>query len=52
MAERVVIALECPDCKRRNYHFFRGKKKEYKLDLKKFCRQCRKYTRHKEVKAN
>lgn len=52
MAERIVIALECPGCKRRNYHFARGKKKEYKLALNKFCSQCRKYAVHKEVKAN
>ena len=52
MAERYVLALSCPTCKRRNYHFSRGKKKEYKLELNKFCSQCRKYTIHKETKAN
>ncbi|MEK6543273.1 MAG: 50S ribosomal protein L33 [Elusimicrobiota bacterium] len=52
MAERFVIALACPECKRRNYYFARGKKKEYKLQLNKFCAQCRKQTVHKEQKAN
>ncbi|MBI4369381.1 MAG: 50S ribosomal protein L33 [Elusimicrobia bacterium] len=51
MAERFVFALECPECKRRNYHFFRGKKKEYKVELSKFCSQCRKHTAHKQTKA-
>jgi len=51
MAEnRVHITLGCTVCKNKNYHFARGKKQEYKLEIKKFCRKCGKQTPHKEVK--
>jgi large subunit ribosomal protein L33 len=50
MAERIIITLSCSVCKNRNYYFARGKKKEYKLELKKFCPKCRKHTLHKETK--
>ena len=51
MADRVIITLACGSCKNRNYHFDRGKKKEFKLSLKKFCKACGKQTLHKEVKS-
>lgn len=51
MADRITITLGCTSCKRKNYHFSRGKKKEFKLELKKFCRACGKQTAHKEVKS-
>ncbi|MDI6640838.1 MAG: 50S ribosomal protein L33 [Elusimicrobiota bacterium] len=50
MAERIIIILQCTVCKSRNYYFARGKKKDYKLELKKFCSKCRKHTVHKEIK--
>ncbi len=50
MAERVIIMLGCTVCKDRNYYFARGKKKEYKLELKKYCPKCRKHTPHKEIR--
>ena len=50
MAERVITILSCTVCKNKNYHFARGKRKEYKLEIKKFCRACRKHTPHKESK--
>jgi large subunit ribosomal protein L33 len=50
MGDRHIVILGCTACKNKNYHFQRGKKKEFKLDLKKFCRACGKQVAHKEVK--
>jgi len=49
------IKLQCTECKRINYysHKSRGKNpggSEKKLELKKFCKWCRKHTLHKEMK--
>jgi large subunit ribosomal protein L33 len=49
-SERIITTLACSVCKNRNYHFARGKKKEGKLELKKFCSTCGKHTDHKETK--
>ena len=51
MADRVIVTLACTECKNRNYHFQRGKKKEYKVEIKKFCRNCGKNMPHKEAKS-
>jgi len=48
---REKIILSCTECKNRNY--FKTKNKKImtdKLELKKFCRSCRKHTAHKETK--
>jgi len=50
MGDRIVITLGCADCKNKNYTLQRGKKKEFKIEVKKFCRCCKKQTSHKEVK--
>ena len=50
MGDRIIITLGCPECKSRNYYFQRGKKKEFKIELRKFCACCGKNTLHKEVK--
>ena len=50
--ERMTIALICTECKNKNYYKVRGKKKEYKLELNKFCKACGKQTLHKEGKAS
>ncbi|TEU07494.1 MAG: 50S ribosomal protein L33 [Candidatus Aminicenantes bacterium] len=48
---REIITLQCSECKRRNYTSTRNKKvQKDKLELKKFCRFCRKHTIHKEIK--
>ncbi len=48
---REMITLQCAECKRRNYTSTRNKKKQTeRLELKKYCRFCRKHTLHKEVK--
>ena len=45
------IALACQECKRRNYVTTKNKKTvSGKLELKKFCRFCRKHTPHKETR--
>jgi large subunit ribosomal protein L33 len=50
MGDRVIVILGCTVCKNKNYYYQRGKKKEFKLELKKFCRACGKQASHKEVK--
>ena len=50
MPDRHITTLSCTLCKNKNYHFQRGKKKEFKLEMKKFCRACGKQVSHKDVK--
>jgi len=52
MAERISYVLACTVCKDKNYHYSRGKKKEYKVEVKKFCKTCGKHTPHKEGKVS
>jgi large subunit ribosomal protein L33 len=48
---REIITESCQDCKRRNYSTTKNKKNDPdRLELKKYCRWCRKHTVHKEVK--
>lgn len=48
---RDIITLACGECDRRNYTSTRNKKKQQnKLEIKKYCRFCRKHTVHKETK--
>jgi large subunit ribosomal protein L33 len=45
------IQLACGECKRRNYTSTRNKKKQTeRLEVRKYCRFCRRHTIHKEVK--
>ena len=49
---RDLVALQCEQCKRRNYTTSRNKKKGgEKLAAKKYCRACRGHTLHKETKV-
>lgn len=49
---REIIALACEGCKRKNYTTTKNKKNtKDKLELKKYCRFCRKHTVHKETKV-
>ncbi len=50
MAERIVYTLQCTECKNRNYYFATGKKKEKKVEVRKYCKKCRKHTLHKMSK--
>ncbi|MEK7803313.1 MAG: 50S ribosomal protein L33 [Deltaproteobacteria bacterium] len=48
---RDIITLACSDCKNRNYTTTKNKKTTTeRLELKKYCRHCRKHTVHKETK--
>ncbi|MBI5048184.1 MAG: 50S ribosomal protein L33 [Deltaproteobacteria bacterium] len=48
---RDIITLACGDCKNRNYTTTKNKKTTPdRLELKKYCRHCRKHTMHKETK--
>ncbi|MEK7674006.1 MAG: 50S ribosomal protein L33 [Patescibacteria group bacterium] len=47
---RNFIKLKCVKCSNQNYYIWKKKIAEYKLNLKKFCKYCRKQTEHKETK--
>ncbi|HEY8419189.1 MAG TPA: 50S ribosomal protein L33 [Clostridia bacterium] len=45
------ITLACTECKQRNYDTFKNKKNNpNRIELKKYCRFCRKHTLHRETK--
>ncbi len=51
MTRENIAKLKCGDCKRITYYTTRNKKKvKEKLELKKFCKFCKKHTLHKEIK--
>ncbi len=51
MGERVLVALACNDCKRKNYTTTKNKRKTPdKLEFKKYCSHCKKHVAHKETK--
>ncbi|OGZ33356.1 MAG: 50S ribosomal protein L33 [Candidatus Portnoybacteria bacterium RIFCSPLOWO2_12_FULL_39_9] len=58
MPQENLIKLQCGQCKRINYWSRKNRKKAQsmpagksgKLELKKFCKWCRKHTTHKEMK--
>jgi large subunit ribosomal protein L33 len=47
-----LIALQCTECKRRNYTTQKNRRNmQEKLELKKYCPFDRKHTLHKETKV-
>jgi len=51
MSQDNMIKLECTDCKTINYYSSKNKKKlKDRLEMKKFCKGCKKHTAHKETK--
>jgi len=47
-----IILLQCTSCKNKNYATTKNKKNTpEKLELKKYCKHCRRHVVHKEVKA-
>ncbi len=51
MSQDRLLRLKCKDCKEANYYTSKNKKKvERKIELKKFCKTCKKTTVHKEAK--
>ena len=48
---RVKIVLAFTECKQRNYTTMKNKKNDPdRLEMKKYCRFCRKHTLHRETK--
>ena len=48
---RQLVTLECSECHNRNYTTQKNKQNTpERLELKKFCKNCRKHTLHKETK--
>jgi len=48
---RVIVTLECTECKRRNYTTTKNRRTTTeRLELKKYCRWCGKYTIHRETR--
>jgi large subunit ribosomal protein L33 len=48
---QTIITLQCGDCRRRNYTTVKNKKNDPdRLELRKYCRWCRKHTAHRETK--
>jgi large subunit ribosomal protein L33 len=45
-----LIKLRCADCKRVNYYTRKKKNLDRKIELKKYCKWCKKRTVHKEAK--
>ena len=51
VGSRVKITLRCAECKQRNYLTKKNKKNDPdRLEMKKYCRFCRKHTLHSETK--
>ena len=48
---RVKVTLACTECKQRNYNTIKNKKNDPdRIELKKYCKFCKKHTVHKETK--
>ncbi len=48
---REIITLACTECKRKNYTTTKNKRKHpERMELRKYCRFCRKHTLHRELK--
>jgi large subunit ribosomal protein L33 len=48
---REIITFQCTECKHRNYSNTKNKKTTTeRLELKKFCPNCRKHQPHREIK--
>jgi large subunit ribosomal protein L33 len=48
--KKPYVKMQCKDCKNINYNAHKSKTMEGKLELEKFCKTCRKHTKHKEMK--
>ncbi|GAB6934829.1 MAG: 50S ribosomal protein L33 [Bacillota bacterium] len=48
---RVIITLECTQCKRRNYTTTKNKRTHPdRLELKKYCKYCNSHVLHRETR--
>ncbi len=51
MSQDNLIKMECTECKRITAYTFKNVRKiKKRLELKKYCKHCRKHTPHKETK--
>ncbi|MFA6553837.1 MAG: 50S ribosomal protein L33 [Patescibacteria group bacterium] len=51
MSQDNLVKFECTECKRVNYHSKKNKKiLKTRLEMKKYCKWCKKHTMHKETK--
>ncbi|MFA5128433.1 MAG: 50S ribosomal protein L33 [Patescibacteria group bacterium] len=51
MSQENLIKMECSVCKHVNYFSHKNKKTlKNRLELKKYCKWCKKHTAHKETK--
>ena len=49
--KRVKVTLACEECKRRNYQTNKSKRNNPdRLQLRKYCRWCRRHTVHRETR--
>ena len=47
----MTITLQCGECRRRNYTTVKNKRNDPdRMELKKFCRWCRRHTAHRETR--
>jgi len=50
-ADRVLITLQCSECKERTYHTEKNKRNDTeRLVLRKYCPRDRRHTEHRETK--
>jgi large subunit ribosomal protein L33 len=48
---RVNITLECTECKDRNYHKTKNKRKHtHRMEFRKYCPKCKGHVVHRETK--
>ncbi|HOX28643.1 MAG TPA: 50S ribosomal protein L33 [bacterium] len=48
---RQEMTMVCSECKSKNYYTSKNKQNtSVKVELKKYCKKCRKHTTHKEAK--
>ena len=48
---RNAVTLACTECKQRNYQTNKNKKNNPdRIEMKKYCKFCKKHTTHKETK--
>jgi len=49
--QRVMVTVACTECKNRNYITSKNKKNDPdRLEINKYCNNCKKHTSHKETK--
>lgn len=48
---RIAVTLACEECKRRNYQSNKSRRNSPdRIELRKFCRWCKRHTAHKETR--